>query len=162
MVTIDTKTVTKRTATARSRLVLPASVTTQFVQHMAASSAPSAAAAVHNWNVKKGPVFATAVIAATMSVKNTPGQIPFCHPLPIEGCKVDCDVSTACDELVFTVTVTTTYKTGVEMEALVGASTAALTAYDMLKGIEGAQPGMYIADTRLIEKRGGKSDVVPR
>lgn len=100
----------------------------------------------------KGPVFQTAIIAGTMAVKKTSELIPFCHPLAVEGCdfrivpegtgvRIRCEVST-------------TGKTGVEMEAMTGASVAALTVYDMCKAMNKA---IRIHDLRLISKTGGKS-----
>src|SRR5690606_9863859 len=85
-------------------------------------------------HLKKGPVFQTAIIAGTMAVKKTHEVIPFCHQIPIEGCKFNITLS---NDLRITIRceVRTTYKTGVEMEALHGAMTAALTIYDMCKAI---------------------------
>jgi len=107
---------------------------------------------------KKGPVFATAIIAGTMGAKRTHELIPFCHPLPLESCKFDID--THVNEQAGTATVRikcsagTTNKTGVEMEALVGANIAALTVYDMCKAVT---HDMRITDVRLLHKSGGKS-----
>jgi cyclic pyranopterin monophosphate synthase len=100
----------------------------------------------------KGPVFQTAIIAGTMAVKKTSELIPFCHPLPVENCsfeihphssgiRIRCEVSTG-------------GKTGVEMEAMTGASVAALTVYDMCKAMNKA---ICIHELRLISKTGGKS-----
>ena len=100
----------------------------------------------------KGPVFQTAIIAGTMAVKKTSELIPFCHPLPVENCEFqitphDTGLTIRCE-------VSTTGKTGVEMEAMTGASIAALTVYDMCKAMNKA---IRIQDLRLISKTGGKS-----
>ena len=103
---------------------------------------------------KKGPVFATAIVAGVMAAKKTHELIPFCHPLPVEKCNIDIDwidqrrVSIEC-------TVGTTNKTGVEMEALTGASVAALTVYDMCKALS---HDIRIDDLHLVSKSGGKRD----
>ena len=105
---------------------------------------------------KKGPVFQTAIIAGVMAAKKTHELIPFCHPLGLDNCQIDIatnekgDVEIEC-------TVKVCHKTGVEMEALTGASVAALTIYDMCKAVSHK---IVIRDTRLLEKRGGKSDYV--
>ena len=100
-------------------------------------------------------MFHTAIIAGVMAAKRTHELIPFCHPLGIENCKILIDMQD--DDAVIRCTVAVTHKTGVEMEALTGASIAALTIYDMCKALS---HDIVIADTRLVEKRGGKSDVV--
>lgn len=102
---------------------------------------------------KKGPVFHTAIIAGTMAAKRTADLIPFCHPLPMDSCKIDIKVEGDTIKIVAEVTVTA--KTGVEMEALTAASVAALTIYDMCKAVT---QGMVIKETRLISKTGGKKD----
>ena len=112
------------------------------------------------FNTSKGPVFQTAIIAGTMAAKRTHELIPFCHPLGIENCKVAIDMEG--DDAVITCTVSVHHKTGVEMEALTGASVAALTIYDMCKALS---HDIVIAETRLVEKHGGKSDIqreIPR
>ena len=103
----------------------------------------------------KGPIIDTAIIAGTMAVKRTHELIPFCHPLPIERCKFEIDfVNTT--ELLVRCEVGVTHKTGVEMEALTGASIAALTIYDMCKALSHA---IVITDLRLFDKSGGQRDV---
>lgn len=103
---------------------------------------------------KKGSVFQTAIIAGTMAAKKTSDLIPFCHPLPLEKCKFKIEpisptsISIRC-------TCLTNARTGVEMEALTGASVAALTVYDMCKAVNKA---IVISSTKLISKTGGKSD----
>ncbi|AIE74572.1 MULTISPECIES: cyclic pyranopterin monophosphate synthase MoaC [unclassified Synechocystis] len=109
--------------------------------------------------LKKGPVIQTAIIAGTMAVKKTADLIPFCHTLPIHGCKFDVNIVNQDKnslEIILQCAVNTNYKTGVEMEALCGASVAALTIYDMCKSISSE---IVIKDTQLIEKTGGKADV---
>jgi cyclic pyranopterin phosphate synthase len=140
MVDVGDKAVTKRTATAETRVRFPAEV--------------SQALRSQQFNTPKGPVFQTAIIAGTMAAKRTHELIPFCHPLSIENCKLAIDMDG--DEAVIRCTVSIHHKTGVEMEALTGASVAALTIYDMCKALS---HDIVIAETRLVEKRGGKSDV---
>ncbi len=108
--------------------------------------------------MKKGPVFQTAIIAGTMAVKKTHELIPFCHQIPVESCKFDIHLS---EDLLVTITceVKTTFKTGVEMEALYGASAAALTIYDMCKAISHE---ISILETKLLTKTGGKRTVLDR
>ena len=105
-------------------------------------------------NSKKGPVFQTAIIAGTMAIKNTSALIPFCHPLPVEKCRIEI-VPTGPESILIRSTVSVFYKTGVEMEALTGASVAALTVYDMCKAVS---KDIVISETKLISKTGGKSD----
>ena len=103
----------------------------------------------------KGPIIDTAIIAGTMAVKRTHDLIPFCHPLPVERCKLEIDFVDATD-LLIRCDVGVTHKTGVEMEALTGASVAALTIYDMCKALSHA---IVITDLRLADKSGGKRDI---
>ena len=100
----------------------------------------------------KGPVFQTAIIAGTMAVKQTGTLIPFCHPLPIEACEFE--IVPAVTGVTIRCRVSTTAKTGVEMEAMTGATAAALTIYDMCKAIH---KGIVIRSVRLLAKTGGKS-----
>lgn len=100
----------------------------------------------------KGPVFQTAIIAGTMAVKKTAELIPFCHPLPIEKCEFE--MLPGATGITLRCRVSTTGKTGVEMEAMTGASVAALTVYDMCKALNKA---IRIQELRLISKTGGKS-----
>ena len=108
--------------------------------------------------LKKGPVFQTAIIAGTMAVKRTHELIPFCHQIPVEGCKFEISMD---DNLLITILcrVKTTFKTGVEMEALHGATVAALTIYDMCKAVS---PHMTIKETKLLSKTGGKKTMLDR
>jgi cyclic pyranopterin phosphate synthase len=99
-------------------------------------------------------VIDTAIIAGTMAVKRTHELIPFCHPLPIDGCRIE--VKWLDDRaLEITCAVRATHRTGVEMEALTGASIAALAVYDMCKALSHA---IVIGPTRLLGKCGGKRD----
>lgn len=102
---------------------------------------------------KKGPIVNTAIIAGTMAVKNTHLAIPFCHALLIDGCKIGIEAIE--NGFKITARVKTEGKTGVEMEALHGASVAALTIYDMCKAVT---HDIIISELRLIEKTGGKKD----
>lgn len=140
MVDVGDKVVTKRTATAETRVRFPANVAEALRAQQFATS--------------KGPVFQTAIIAGTMAAKRTHELIPFCHPLGIEKCTLAVDMDG--DDAVIRCTVSVHHKTGVEMEALMGASVAALTIYDMCKALS---HDIVIAQTHLVEKRGGKSDV---
>lgn len=143
VVDISAKTATLRTATARSIITVPDVV-------MAALNEGEI-------QTKKGPVFQTAILAGTMAVKQTSNLIPLCHPLPIEGCKLNITAEPP-NDIVIECSVKVHHKTGVEMEALTGASVAALTVYDMCKAMS---HDMVIRETRLVEKHGGKRDVGP-
>jgi cyclic pyranopterin phosphate synthase len=138
MVDVGDKTVIKRTASAETRVRFPATVVTALQQQQ--------------FNTSKGPVFHTAIIAGTMAAKRTHELIPFCHPLGIESCKITINVQG--DEAIVHCTVSVHHKTGVEMEALTGASIAALTIYDMCKALS---HDIVITQTRLMDKQGGKS-----
>src|SRR5687768_12442240 len=140
MVDVGDKSVTKRTATAETRVRFPRTV--------------AEALRAQQFNMPKGPVFHTAIIAGTMAAKRTHELIPFCHPLGIENCKFAIEMQG--DDAVVQCTVSVHHKTGVEMEALTGASIAALTIYDMCKALS---HDIVIADTQLLSKRGGKSDI---
>lgn len=105
-------------------------------------------------HTKKGPVFQTAIIAGVMAVKKTSDLIPLCHPLMINKCNVDIHVDDE-KKVIIDCTVKIEGKTGVEMEALTGASVAALTIYDMCKGFS---HNIIIKETKLMSKTGGKSD----
>ena len=104
---------------------------------------------------KKGPIIDTAIIAGTLAVKRTHELIPFCHPLAIERCDFSVEFS-APSELTIRCEVALSHKTGVEMEALTGASVAALTVYDMCKALSHE---IVIAEVRLLEKSGGRRRV---
>ncbi len=100
----------------------------------------------------KGPVIHTAIIAGTMAAKRTGDLIPLCHPLPVESC--DFRIHPGPTSLAIRCEVSTTGKTGVEMEAMTAAGVAALTIYDMCKSMN---KGIIIRDLHLISKTGGKS-----
>ena len=139
MVDVSDKAVTRRSAIAESRVCFP----------------PAAAETLRRQNFAsaKGPVFHTAIVAGVFAAKRTHDLIPFCHPLAIENCRITIDMQG--DDAVIRCTVSVHHKTGVEMEALTGASVAALTIYDMCKALT---HDIVIASTRLVEKHGGKSD----
>jgi cyclic pyranopterin phosphate synthase len=142
MVDVGGKTVTHRTATAEARVRFP----------------PAVAEALREsaFETSKGPVFHTAIVAGVMAAKRTHELIPFCHPLGLENCRIEIDMNDR-HEAVVRCTVSVHHKTGVEMEALTGASVAALTVYDMCKSLSHE---IVIADLRLVEKRGGRRDLV--
>lgn len=141
MVDVSGKPVSAREARAECRVRFPASVAAQ----LHATGLRSA----------KGGIVDTAIIAGTMAVKRTHELIPFCHPLPIDGCRLAIDWHDA-RTLRIECTVRVTHRTGVEMEALTGATVAALTVYDMCKALSHA---IVIGPARLIGKRGGKRAV---
>ncbi|HEU4664645.1 MAG TPA: cyclic pyranopterin monophosphate synthase MoaC [Dokdonella sp.] len=141
MVDVGRKAITRREATAQARVRFPPAVADALREHGMQSA--------------KGPVIDTAIIAGTLAVKRTHELIPFCHPLPVEHCRIDIAFD-GDDELLVRCTVALSHRTGVEMEALTGASIAALTVYDMCKALSHE---IVIDDVRLVEKRGGKRDV---
>ena len=102
----------------------------------------------------KGSVFQTAILAGIMAAKKTGDLIPLCHPLGLDNCEIQLDIVGNTD-IVITCTASLTAKTGVEMEALVGASIAALTVYDMCKALS---HDIVVRETRLMKKKGGKRD----
>ena len=106
--------------------------------------------------LKKGDALAVARIAGIMAAKKTSELIPLCHPLPITKVTVDLEPDRATHRVLITATVKTRGQTGVEMEALTAASTAALTVYDMMKAVD---KGITIASIQLEEKQGGKSGI---
>lgn len=140
MVDVGDKQITKRTATARSIVVLGDTIMELLDGE--------------EIQTKKGPVFQTAIIAGIMAAKKTSELIPLCHPLALDNCKVDISINDK-REVVIDCTAKITSKTGVEMEALTGASIAALTIYDMCKAFS---HDIVIKETKLIEKTGGKRD----
>ena len=141
MVDVSAKAPTAREAVAECRVRFPAAVAKQLRAAGMASA--------------KGPVLDTAIIAGTMAVKRTHELVPFCHPLPIDGCRFD--LGWAGDAVLrIECAVKTTHRTGVEMEALTGATIAALTVYDMCKALSHA---IVIGPAKLLAKRGGKREV---
>lgn len=103
----------------------------------------------------KGDVLAVARVAGIMAAKETAGLIPMCHPLNLTHLAVDFRIDEEDSAVIVEASASLTGKTGVEMEALMAASVAALTIYDMCKAVD---PGMVIGDIRVLEKSGGKSD----
>jgi cyclic pyranopterin phosphate synthase len=142
MVDVGGKAVTYRTAVAEARVRFPLAVAEALRES--------------GFETSKGPVFQTAIIAGTMAAKRTHELIPFCHPLGIEKCRLEIDMDERNDAVV-RCTVSVHHKTGVEMEALTGASVAALTIYDMCKALSHE---IVVTDLRLIEKHGGRRDVI--
>ena len=140
MVDVSEKQVSRRSATARSIVSLPVEVLEQLSNG--------------DIQTKKGSVFQTAIIAGIMAAKKTGDLIPLCHPLGLDNCQVNIQLNEQ-EEVVINCTATITAKTGVEMEALVGASIAALTVYDMCKALS---HDIVIRETKLMEKTGGKRD----
>ncbi|ETL88915.1 molybdenum cofactor biosynthesis protein C [Phytophthora nicotianae] len=143
MVDVGSKKVTRRSATARSTIRLPPSVLAEL-QKLGDDQLMG----------PKGPIASTAVIAGVLGAKQTSSLIPFCHPLPLDDCQVRLKV-TGPDAIDVECQVKVTHKTGVEMEALTGASIAALCVYDMCKALSHE---IVIESTRLVEKTGGKRD----
>jgi cyclic pyranopterin phosphate synthase len=141
MVDVSDKAVTARSAVAQSIVRFPGDVARKLAES--------------GLRTAKGPVFDTAIVAGVMAAKRTHELIPFCHPLGIENCKIEIEMNDR-HEAVIRCTVRVHHKTGVEMEALMGASVAALTLYDMCKALS---HDIVIVETRLLEKRGGKSDL---
>ncbi|MFT4849337.1 MAG: cyclic pyranopterin phosphate synthase [Sediminicola sp.] len=109
--------------------------------------------AIENDSVPKGNVFAMSKAAGLLGVKKTPDILPDCHPLPIEYTGIDYEINGL--EIIILCTIKTIYKTGVEVEAMHGASVVALNMYDMLKPID---KGVEIHHIKLLKKKGGKSD----
>ena len=141
MVDVGGKAVTERCAHAVAVVTLPPEVARQFKAGDLATA--------------KGPVFATAIVAGVMGAKKTSDLIPLCHPLPIEDCQIEIELPADGRDATVHCRVRTHAKTGVEMEALTGASVAALTIYDMVKALA---PGIVIKEISLRDKTGGKSD----
>jgi len=140
MVDVGAKAATFREASAEATVKLPPAVARELRRS--------------GHRTKKGPVFDTAIVAGVMAAKKTHEIIPFCHPLALERCKVDiADGPRGAIRIVCSVAVH--HKTGVEMEALVGATAAALTIYDMCKALS---HDIEIGPVRLLSKQGGKRD----
>jgi cyclic pyranopterin monophosphate synthase len=148
MVDVGAKPITHRVAEAEARVRLP----------------PAVARALRRsgHRTKKGPVFDTAIVAGVMAAKRTSELIPFCHPLALEQCRIDIGFApgaAGAAVIVVHCRVEVRHKTGVEMEALTGASVAALTIYDMCKALS---HDIRIASVRLLSKSGGKRVVRAR
>jgi cyclic pyranopterin phosphate synthase len=110
--------------------------------------------AIENKTVPKGDVFAMSKAAGFLGLKKTPELLPDCHPLPIEYAGIDYTIKGL--DIIVKVTVKTFYKTGVEVEAMHGASVVALNMYDMLKPID---KNIELHQIKLLKKTGGKSDI---
>lgn len=139
MVDVSDKKETVREAHARATVQLPR----EIAQHISGDEI----------GTKKGPVFATAIIAGVMAAKKTHELIPFCHPVGLDDCRIT--IAMDGNDAVVDCRCKVVHRTGVEMEALTGASVAALTIYDMLKAMS---HDIVISETRLMSKTGGKQD----
>ena len=142
MVDVTAKQPTLRVASAEARLRFPKDA---FARLRTAGFATA-----------KGPIFATAIVAGTLAAKRTHELIPFCHPLGLERCDIGIEPD-GDDAVVVRCTAAVHHRTGVEMEALMGAVVAALTIYDMCKSLT---HDIVIEATRLVAKSGGKCDFV--
>jgi cyclic pyranopterin phosphate synthase len=138
MVDVGGKAVTRRTAHARAVVRFPTDAARRLGEQ--------------DFSTAKGPVFQTAIVAGVMAAKRTPELIPFCHPLALEDCRIE--IVMRGDDAVVDCHVSLHGRTGAEMEAMIGASVAALTIYDMCKSLS---KGIVIGETFLVEKTGGKS-----
>jgi cyclic pyranopterin phosphate synthase len=153
MVDVSRKEDTLRTAEARAFITLPANAFS-LVNTTTNDDKSSRKIEI---NSAKGPVFSTAIIAGTMAAKKTSDIIPFCHSISLSHCNITIDIDEQrARTLQINCRVKTVNKTGVEMEALVGASTAALCIYDMLKAIS---HDIVISNIHLINKSGGKREI---
>jgi len=139
MVDVGEKAITQRIAIAQTIVKLP----TEVIQHLNNNDIQT----------KKGAVFQTAILAGIMGAKKTSDLIPLCHPLPLT--KVNIEIKVQGSEVIIDCLAKTIGQTGVEMEALTGASVAALTIYDMCKGFS---QDIIIMSTKLMKKEGGKTD----
>ena len=140
MVDVSGKEVTARIARAECLVIFPEDVAEKLRRE--------------GLRTTKGGIVDTAIVAGTMAVKRTHELIPFCHPLPIDGCRFDVGWR---DERTLRIEcgVKTSHRTGVEMEALTGATVAALTVYDMCKALSHR---IVVGPAKLLSKRGGKAD----
>ena len=138
MVDVGEKPVTERRAVARAVVRM----------------SPETAAAVERGDAPKGDVLGTARIAGILAAKRTGELIPLCHPIGLDHVDVDAAVDADAGTVTLTATASVTARTGVEMEAMTAAAVAALTVYDMVKGLE---RGVSIEAVQLLEKRGGRS-----
>lgn len=136
MVDVSGKDITVRTATASGLVIM----------------SPDAYQIAKKRSTKKGDPIAVAELAGVMAAKRTCDLIPLCHPLPIDGIKIDAALNDETLAIRFTASVKTRGRTGVEMEALTAVSGACLTFYDMMKAID---KSMTITDIVLLEKTGG-------
>jgi cyclic pyranopterin monophosphate synthase len=137
MVDVGEKQITRRVASAEARIRLPRAVLLALRKT--------------GHRTKKGPIFDTAIIAGVMAAKRTSELIPFCHPLSLDNCKLE--IGPAPGGIRILCTASVQGRTGVEMEALTGATVAALTVYDMCKALS---HDIEITGIRLLAKSGGK------
>ncbi|MEO8672328.1 MAG: cyclic pyranopterin monophosphate synthase MoaC [Tahibacter sp.] len=142
MVDVGAKDITARAAAAEAIVQFPPDVAAELLRT--------------GLRGKKGAIIDTAIVAGTMAAKRTHELIPFCHPLAIERCDFVMDFISE-TELSIRCEVAISHRTGVEMEALTGASVAALTVYDMCKALS---HDIVIRQIRLLEKSGGSSNVI--
>ncbi|MEJ5106013.1 MULTISPECIES: cyclic pyranopterin monophosphate synthase MoaC [Chryseobacterium] len=140
IVDIGGKNVTKRKAVAQAIISLPNNVLEALQKD--------------DFQTKKGSVFQIAIIAGIMGAKKTSELIPLCHPIGLDNCNLQIELNNQ-NDIVIQCTASIEAKTGVEMEALTGASVAALTIYDMCKALS---HDIVIKEIKLIEKTGGKND----
>jgi len=143
MVDVSEKEATNRKAIAASRI----------------SMREETLALIQGGEIGKGDVLAVAQVAGIQAAKRTWELIPMCHPIPLTGVDLAFTIEQSPPAIVVMATVTATYVTGVEMEALLAANVAALTIYDMCKSVE---KDMVIGETFLVEKTGGKSGTYRR
>jgi cyclic pyranopterin monophosphate synthase len=139
MVDVGDKEITRRAASAEARIRLPRAVLLALRKS--------------GHRTKKGPIFDTAIIAGVLAAKRTSELIPFCHPLLLDNCKLE--VAAAPGGIRIVCTVSVQGRTGVEMEAMTGATVAALTVYDMCKALS---HDIELSTVRLLAKTGGKRD----
>jgi cyclic pyranopterin monophosphate synthase len=140
MVDVGGKAVTERRAVARAIVRMT----------------PETARLVADGDAPKGDVLATARLAGVMAAKKTGDLIPLCHPIGLDHVDVDAAVDAEAGVVTLTATASVTARTGVEMEAMTAAAVAALTVYDMVKGVE---RGVAIEEVVLLEKSGGRSGI---
>lgn len=150
MVDVGGKSLSRRMAVARGEVLLPEDLGPRD------GTARENRETAQDWRTPKGPVFQTAVLAGIQGAKQCSNLIPLCHPLPLDSCDVEIRWADS-RKIIVESRVRCTGKTGVEMEALAAVSAACLTIYDMGKSIT---KGIEIANIRLIQKQGGKSDYV--
>ena len=141
MVNVGGKPATRRTARAQAIVEFPPDIAGRFQGGELV--------------LKKGPVFQTAILAGIMAAKQTSSLIPLCHPIGLDDCQVRIQLNQA-GHAVIECSTEVHHKTGVEMEALTGASVAALTIYDMCKALS---HDIRISNIELLDKTGGKQDV---
>ena len=146
MVDVSEKIITARVAVAQSIVELGESIMAELKN----ARLPDGQGEIYT---KKGPVFQTAIIAGILGAKKTAELVPFCHPVGMDDCNIE--IATKGTQAVITCTAKVEAKTGIEMEAITGASIAAITIYDMCKAMS---HDIEILSTRLMKKTGGKKD----